>query len=586
MLPRGESRARIVDWRLVRLALTERRRLAAIVGIGLLVSGTYVLQGVLIARVLARIFEGAGFSDVTTLIVLASVTAVGRAGLLWAQEGISAAASLRIQAKVRQRLYEKLFALGPGWAGGERSGEIQRVLVDSVAQLDMYFRLFLGQVIVSAITAVAVTAVVLLIDPVVGAAVAVFALVVTLAPHAEFRAVGRRVAFWTDNYDPLAAEYVDNLQGMATLKAFGASKRQGAELRTRAAGLRDAAVAVESTSGYFWGLMMLGAGAGEALSLGIGALRFADGAMTTGQLLLVLLLVHQCFRPAREIHDALHRAVWGMYAAGRVFLVLDARPEVADPDTPLRSDSKRGPPAIEFENVTFRYPRAHRPAVEGLSFAVPAGRRVALVGRSGAGKTTALALLMRFFDPHGGTIRIDGVDIRQMSLEELRRMIAVVPQETFLFHGTVRENLLLGRPGATDAELEAAARSARAHEFIAQLPQGYDTVIGERGLKLSGGERQRIAIARAVLKDTPILVLDEATSSVDVASEAAIQRALDDLSRNRTTLVIAHRLSTVQAADEILVIDAGRLVERGRHADLLERGDVYSRLVAAQEAAS
>jgi ABC-type multidrug transport system fused ATPase/permease subunit len=268
-----------------------------------------------------------------------------------------------------------------------------------------------------------------------------------------------------------------------------------------------------------------------------------------------------------------------MYAAGRVFLVLDARPEVADPDTPLRGGSKRGPPAIEFENVTFRYPRAHRPAVEGLSFAVPAGRRVALVGRSGAGKTTALALLMRFFDPHGGTIRIDGVDIRQMSLEELRRMIAVVPQETFLFHGTVRENLLLGRPGATDAELEAAARSARAHEFIAQLPQGYDTVI-------AGGERQRIAIARAVLKDTPILVLDEATSSVDVASEAAIQRALDDLSRNRTTLVIAHRLSTVQAADEILVIDAGRLVERGRHADLLERGDVYSRLVAAQEAAS
>jgi ABC-type multidrug transport system fused ATPase/permease subunit len=207
------------------------------------------------------------------------------------------------------------------------------------------------------------------------------------------------------------------------------------------------------------------------------------------------------------------------------------------------------------------------------------------VGRSGAGKTTVVSLLLRFFDPQGGRVLVGGVDVRDLSLDALRSMVAVVSQDTYLFHGTVRHNLQLGRPEADDAALEAAARAANAHDFIAALPLGYDTVVGERGMRLSGGERQRIAIARALLRDAPILVLDEATSSIDAANESEIHAALDRLTAGRTTLVIAHRLSTVRGADRIVLLDAGRAVEDGAHDALLAARGPYAQLVAAQEGA-
>jgi len=213
---------------------------------------------------------------------------------------------------------------------------------------------------------------------------------------------------------------------------------------------------------------------------------------------------------------------------------------------------------------------------------VAPGERVALVGRSGAGKTTVVSLLLRFFDGYEGRITVDGRDIRDLALAELRALIAVVAQDTYLFHGSVRRNLQLARADAGDAELVAAARAARAHDVISALPQGYDTIVGERGLKLSGGQRQRVAIARALLKDAPILVLDEATSSIDAANESGIQRALDELTRGRTTLVIAHRLSTVRSADRIVVLDAGRVVEVGAHDALLAGRGAYADLLAAQ----
>jgi len=239
-------------------------------------------------------------------------------------------------------------------------------------------------------------------------------------------------------------------------------------------------------------------------------------------------------------------------------------------------------PTIAFENVCFAYPGGRGAAHDGLSFMMAAGEKIGIVGPSGAGKSSIVRLILRLFDPQSGTVRVGGEDVRTLGPGALHREIAIVHQDTYLFHGTVEDNLRLGKPDATGDEIEAAARDANAHDFIQQLPYGYQTILGERGVNLSGGQRQRLAIARALLRDSPILILDEALSSVDAENEALIQRGLDRLAQGRTTLVLAHRLSSVIGADRILVLDHGRIVEAGSHADLIRRDGPYRRLMGAQ----
>jgi ATP-binding cassette subfamily B protein len=337
---------------------------------------------------------------------------------------------------------------------------------------------------------------------------------------------------------------------------------------------------------------------GPAVIYWYGGLEVMRGTLTLGQLVAFAALLTLLYRPLMSLATVYVDVQAAVAVFERIFEYLDMKPRVADAPNALALARPEG--RIEFRKVSFAYPAAAKIvkptdsdevaepnppdpfALHDIDFEIAPGQRVALVGPSGAGKTTLTYLLPRFYDPDAGEVLLDGHDLRALSQESLRQHIGVVTQETFLFHASVRENLLYAKAGATQDELSAACAAANIHDFIAGLPEGYDTVVGERGFRLSGGEKQRLSIARALLKDPAILILDEATSSLDATSEFLIQEALEKLLKSRTSLIIAHRLSTILTADKIVVIDRGRVVETGRHDQLLAAGGLYAELFRRQ----
>ena len=567
-----------LDPRLWALTVGVRGRIAFTVLVGLAAVAAGIARLALLGWLLGRVLAGEPLAALTSAIVLTAVALGARSALDYARTMVAHHTAARVQQHLRQTLYAQVATLGPAHFARARTGDVMLSLVEGVQQLEVYFGQYLPQLFVSALTPLLIFAFVAFVDLPVALVLLVAAFGVLLAP-ALWHGRDRQASLARNrDYGAFGADFLDAVQGLATLKAFGQSGARARQLEARAHELFRSTMWVLGSNTLARGITDTGIAVGAAVALALGAWRVSSGAMSLPALLVILMLGIEVFRPLRELRILLHQGMLGLSAARGIFAILDATPLVHDrPPGPEPADA-----GVAFEAVTFSYPGARRAAHVDLSFRVQPGERVAIVGPSGSGKSTIARLLLRFHDPDRGQVRMGGRDLRELSLEQVRSRVALVSQDTWLFHGTVADNILMGKPDASPEELRAVARAANAEEFILRLPQRYDTVVGERGVRLSGGQRQRIAIARALLRDAPILVLDEALSSVDAESEALIQAALDRLMRGRTTLVFAHRLSSVVGADRTLVLDQGRLVEQGTHMELLSRGGAYTRLMAGQ----
>jgi ATP-binding cassette, subfamily C, bacterial CydD len=575
----------MVQRRLVGLVRIAPGRVALTFAFALSAAACSIGQGLATGLMVRRVLEGAAVGDLGAYALAIGLLVAGRAALLWARDVTAHWAAATIKARLRHQLYDRLLELGPGYTLTQRTGAVQATVVDGVEALQAYVGFYLPQAAVAMVAPLTLGGFLVALDPVVGLIVLACTAIVPLSRPLWSRLLGERGKKHWDAYEHLAARMLDALQGITTLKMLGAGRRRGDQLQEDSAELYRATVANLRASLGVYTVTATVFGVGTAMAAAVGGLRFAGGSIGMGELLLVLFLANECFRPLTELQNYWHEGFYGMAASGGIFALLDAEPAVRDPEHPAAVPDLEEAQSVELRELTFRYPTGDRPALDGVDVHVPAGKTLAVVGRSGAGKSTIVHLLLRAFDPDAGSVAIGGVDLRDLRIDDTRRLTAVVSQDVYLFCASVRDNLLVARPDATDEELWAAARAAGADSFVAALPDGWDTIVGERGARLSGGERQRLAIARALLKDAPVLILDEATSSVDGANEAAIQAAIDRLTVGRTVVVIAHRLSTVAAADQVVVLDEGRVVEAGPGRELLAAGGAYAELTAAQVSA-
>ena len=477
------------------------------------------------------------------------------------------------------RYLEHVLQLPYGFHGTTHSGRQLKIMWQGADTLFGVWLSFLRENLATFVALFVLLPLTLFLNWRLGALVVLLIFVITGLTWSVFRRTHSAQARVEAYNSALAERAGDALGNIVLVQSF---VRLAAETRK----LRDAMdqlIAVQFPVLNWWALLTVLSGASSTITLiaifALGTWLHLHGQATVGEIVTFMGLTTQLIGRMDQAMSFINRLFFHKPRIAEFFAVLDTPSTIVEKSTAMAFGRVQG--RVEFERVSLSY-GGGRPAVHDLSLVAEPGQTVALVGHTGAGKSTAVALLQRLRDPDAGTIRLDGVDIRDAMLDSLRANIGVVFQESMLFYRSIADNLRVGRPEASEAELLAAARLAEAHEFILRQPQGYNTLVGERGATLSGGERQRLAIARALLKDPPILILDEATSALDAATEARVQQALKNVMRGRTTFVIAHRLSTVREADLILVFEAGRIVERGSFAELLARGGTFAHLVATQ----
>lgn len=504
-----------------------------------------------------------------------------RAVMAWLEMWLAHDLAYRILAVLRGQLYWALERLAPGYLLEQRSGDLTTTAMSDVEVLEWFYAHTTGTIVIALVVSIVALTILASIHWLLMVALLPCLLFVITIPFWLNRHAYKQGQELRSSLGEVNAEVVDGVQGLRELVIFGQGTNRLTRLKSYNSTLAHIQFQHGIRAGFEGAMSNLGMALGMVCVLTIGAYLVSQQQLSAFLLPVGVILAASTFAPVVEA-TMIARSTGLIFAASkRVFKVLHTPPLVEDtveqgPTGPIKA-------VVRFEQVSFRYQPALPDALKDVSFEIRPGKTVALVGHSGAGKSTSVHLLMRFWDVTTGAITIGGHDLRAFPLTELRNLMSLVPQDIYLFNTSIRENIRLGSPTAGDDKVAEAACEALAHDFITALPDGYDTNVGERGLQLSGGQRQRIAIARALLKDAPILVMDEAVSNLDTENERLLQDALNRLRADRTTLVIAHRLSTIRAADTIVVLKDGQVAETGTHAQLLQRNGVYTNLVATQQ---
>ena len=554
-----------------------RRGVAVSFALAAIAMGAGVIIPFLVGRTIDRIRHGR--TDLWPLVGAIAAAGLLRLAFSVSRRLIAGRVSLGVEYDLRNRMYAHLQSLEVAFFDEQQTGQLMsRATVDlqSVRFFLGYGLIFIAQ---SAITILVAAAVMIAVNPGL-AAIALFPTPVVLWAAYRYgirnrpasQEVQQRIA-------ELTAEAEESISGVRLVKAFAREERQLARFSRTARRVFDQSMVSTRLRAFYNPFIAFLPQLGLAGVLLVGGRQAVHGTITVGEFVAFYGYVTMLGSPVRMLGVALGMSQRAVASGARVFEILDRRPRMTSP--PGAPPLPAGDGRVELRGVSFAY-ETGEPVLREIDLDVEAGRTVAIVGATGSGKTTLASLVPRLADPTAGRVTIDGVDLRDLSLATLAQVVGVVSQETYLLHTTVRENLRHARPGATDAEIEDAARRAQVHDVIAALPAGYDTVVGARGHRFSGGEKQRLAIARTLLRDPRVLVLDEATSALDNETERAVQAALDEASRGRTTITIAHRLSTIRDADRIAVLEAGRVVEQGDHDELLARRDFYHDLYRSQ----